>query len=329
MHQYNKYQENNKYKEKKTVHQDRDAMVFYHYSISHKILCETLAKRIEHKKDNVILITGPTGSGKSTLAGKMCFNFFENMDNLLIPSEKMYTDNNFIINPEDFAKRMINDKGSVLWWDESRDGLSSKNWNKEINKTIVSRKNKNRKRGITYLVLLPHEGEVDKSFLKHVTMWIWIKERKIGQVFVAANPRMGGFSLSIPNIIDRQNKWLKENPNRRVVLPTIHPEYVGNIIFGAMTNEQERRYEILVEKHQATGKLSEEEQEQGSEISKEEIEEIIPKILDMVSSGEIKTKREMWDRAKEATKLSDSKLISYFNRHLGIRGLKKFNNFEM
>lgn len=323
MHQYNKY------KEKKTVHQDRDARVFYHYSISHKTLCETLVKRIELKKDNVILITGPTGSGKSTLAGKMCFNFFENMDNILTPGEKMYTDSNFIINPEDFAKRMINDKGSVLWWDESRDGLSSKNWNKEINKTIVSRKNKNRKRGITYLILLPHEGEVDKSFLKHVTMWIWIKERRIGQVFVAANPRMGGFSLSIPNIIDRQNKWLKENPNRRVVLPTIHPEYVGNIIFGAMTSEQEKRYDRLVEKHQATGKLSEEEQEQGSEISKEEIEEIIPKIIDMVSSGEIKTKREMWDRAKEATKLSDSKLISYFNRHLGIRGLKKFNNFEI
>jgi hypothetical protein len=154
---------------------------------------------------------------------------------------------------------------------------------------IVSRKNKNRKLGTTSFVLLPHEGEVDKSFLKHITMWIWIKERKIGQVFVAGNPRMGGHSLSIPNIIERQDKWLKENPSRRIIPPTIHPEYIGNIIFGAMTNEQEKRYDKLIQQHQATGKLSD--GEVGSinnEMTKENIEELIPGILDMVDRGEIK-----------------------------------------
>jgi len=315
---------------KKTIFQDRDARMFYHYGISHKVLCETLKQRIELKKDAVVLITGPTGSGKSTLAAKMCFNFFENMDNVRIPGEKMYTDDNFIIDPENYAARMITDKGNVLFWDESRDGLSSKNWNKEINKTIVSRKNKNRKRGIISFVLLPHEGEVDKSFLKHVTMWIWIKKRTIAHVFVAANARMGGHGLSIPNIIDRQNKWLKENPTRRVVMPTIHPEYVGDIVFGAMTNKQERRYDNLVEKHQASGKLSDEEQERMNPVlDKKEIEKKIPLLLDAVASGDIKSKRELWDKAKEDTALDDSKLITYFNRHLKIRGLKSFNSFEV
>jgi len=315
---------------RKTIHFDRDAKMFHHYGISQRSFCEIQAQRVLIKKDAVILITGPTGSGKSTIASKLCFNFFEEMDNSMVPGEKMYTDDNFIIDPEDYATRMITDKGSVLFWDESRDGLSSKNWNKEINKTIVSRKNKNRKRGIISFVLLPHEGEVDKSFLKHVTTWIWIKERGIGQVFVAANARMGGHGLSIPNIIERQNKWLKENPSRRVVPPIIHPEYVGNIIFGAMSNKQEKRYDALVEKHQACGKLSEEEQaEKNPIVDEKEIDNQIPLILDAVANGEIKSKREMFEKAKGITGLADKKLISCFNRHLSIRGLKKFNAFEV
>lgn len=320
---------NKKFLNKKTVHIDRDARLFHHYGIPHKRLCDGMVNRVIAKKDNVVLITGVTGSGKSTLAGKLCFNFFEFIDNVKIEGEKMYTDNNFIIDPEDYAKRMITDMGSVLWWDESRDGLSSKNWNREINKTIVSRKNKNRKRGITSLVLLPHEGEVDKSFLKHVTMWIWIKKRGIAYVFVAANNRMGGQGLNIPNIIERQDKWLKENPSRRVVPPTIHPEYVGTLTFGALTNEQEKRYDALVDKHKATGELSEEEQVENSTMPKEQIELLIPKILDEVNEGIIKSKREMFEKAKELTGLSDKEIISLFNRHLTIRGLKKFNSFQV
>lgn len=314
---------------KKTIHIDRDAKLFHHYSISHKVLCSCLVERIVLKKDAVVLITGTTGSGKSTLGGKLCFDHFEKIENPLKPGEMMYTDDNFIIDPEDYAKKMITDKGCLLWWDESRDGLSSKNWNKEINKTIVSRKNKNRKRGIVSLVLLPHEGEVDKSFLKHVTMWIWIKERKIGQVFVAANPRMGGHGLSVHRIIERQDKWLKENPNKRVVPPIIHPEYVGNIIFGAMTKAQEKRYDNLVDKHKATGELDEAEEEGKESISKSDIEKMIPGILDDIESGVIKTKREMWDKGKESTGLEDKDLIIYFNRHLKIRGYKNFNSFQL
>lgn len=314
---------------RKTIHIDRDAKLFHHYSIGHKVLCEVTTERITIKKDATILITGPTGSGKSTLAFKLCSNHFEDIDNTRTKGEKMYSDDNFIVNPEDYAKRMITDKGSILLWDESRDGLSSKNWNKEINKTIVSRKNKNRKRGIVSFILLPHEGEVDKSFLKHITMWIWIKEREVGQVFVAANPRMGGSGLSIPRIIERQDKWMKENPSRKIVPPIIHPEYIGNIIFGPMTKSQEKRYDKLVDKHHATGELTDDEEEGKERMTKEEIEQQVPMILDKVESGEITTKRQMWDDAKESTGLPDNKLITYFNRHLKIRGLKSFNTFQL
>lgn len=313
---------------KKTIYIDRDAKLFHHYGISMATACGMMMERIKIKKDATCLITGITGVGKSTLAGKFCFNYFSDMDNTRVEGDKMYTDDNFIIDPEDYAKRMIKDKGSVIWWDESRDGLSSKNWNKEINKTIVSRKNKNRKRGIVSLILLPHEGEVDKSFLKHITMWIWIKNRGIAYVFVAANPRMGGHGLSIPRIIERQDKWLKENPTRRAVPPTIHPEFIGTIAFGALSKEHEKRYDKMVDQHKATGELEDGEDEIDNTITKEDIEKLIPVLLDKVENDEIKTKRELWEIAKEETNLDDKKLIAYFNRHLKIRGFKNFNSFE-
>jgi len=78
-------------------------------------------------KDSTVIISGITGVGKSTLIGKLCFNFFSELDNVKIEGEKMFTDNNFIVDPEDYAAKMITDKGSVLWSDESRDGLSSNN----------------------------------------------------------------------------------------------------------------------------------------------------------------------------------------------------------
>lgn len=314
---------------KKTIHIDTDAKLFHHYSVPHSVLCNAMEERVKLKKDNTVLVTAPTGNGKSYLTAKLCFNYFEKMENPLKPGEMMYTDECFVIDPEDYAKKMITDKGSVLWWDESRDGLSSKNWNKEINKTIVARKNKNRKRGITSFILLPHEAEVDKSFLKHITMWIWIKQRTLAYVFVAARPKMGGHALSIPKIIERQEKWEKENPGRKEVPPTIHPEYIGNIVFGANTKEQEKRYDDLVEKHKATGKLEAHEEETKKSLDKKEIGEIFMKILDQVEAGEIKSKREMFELAVEQSGLSDKDVITNFNRHLGIRGWKKFNAFEI
>ena len=313
----------------KTIFPDRDAKMFFHRYLTYPRLCDALRDRILINKDAVVLITAPTSLGKSTFAAKLCFNHFSNMENPKKSGEMMYTDDNFIIDPEDYAKRMIMDKGDVLWWDESRDGLSSKNWNKEINKTIVSRKNKNRKRGIISFILLPYEQEVDKSFLKHITTWVWIKQRGVAQVFVSANARMGGHSLDIPSIIERQNKWLKENPTKRVVPPTVHPEFIGNVYFGQLSKAEEKRYDALVEKHHASGKLSEEEEEVDNQIDKKEAEKQVPIILDEVEAGTIKSKREMWDKLKEITKFEDSLLIRHINRHLKIRGFKNFNSFEI
>ena len=315
---------------RKTIFRDRDAAKFYHYYIPQKKLCEALRDRIEINKASTVLATGFTGVGKSTIIGKLCFNFFENMDNVRVEGEKMFSDENFIIDPEVWATRMITDKGSVLFVDEARDGISSKSWNSKINKTIVSRINKNRKRGIVSFIILPYETEVDKSFLNHITMWLFVKKRGIAEIYVASNSRKGGQGLSVQRIIDREKKWFKENPRRTVVDPTIHSEYIGSVAFSAFSKAEEKRYNALVDKHHATGKLSDEEEELPNPVmDKKEIEKQIPLILDEVEAGTIKNKREMWDRLKELTKFDDALLIRHINRHLKIRGFKNFNSFEI
>jgi len=315
---------------KKTIFRDRDAAKFWHFYISQKQLCDAMRQRIIEKLDNTTLVTGITGCGKSTLIGKLCFNHFAHMDNLKVDGEKMYTDDNFMINPEDYASQMITKKGCVLWDDEFREAASSRSWNSKINKTIIARKNKNRKRGITSFLAMPYEKEIDKSFLNHITMWLYIKKRGIAEIYVANNSRKGGQGLSVQRIIDREVKWFKENPKRRSVDPTIHPEYIGSIIFTALTAAEEKRYNALVEKHHATGKLSDEEQEiMNPTMDKQELEKQIPLILDEVEAGTIKIKREMWDKLKALTKFDDALLIRHINRHLKIRGFKNFNSFEI
>ncbi len=314
----------------KTIHPDSDAKIFFHFTITHKLLCNALLERIKIRKDSTVLVSGPTGVGKSTIIGKLCFNFFSNMDNIKVEGEKMFSDENFIIDPEIWAARMITDKGSVLFLDEARDGISSKAWNSQINKTIISRKNKNRKRGIVSFILVPYEREVDKSFLNHITMWIYVKKRGVAEIYVASNSRKGGQGLSVQRIIDREEKWFKENPGKRNVRPIIHPEYIGTLYFGAFIKAEEKRYNALVDKHDASGKLTDEEEEKMNPLpDKKEIEKMVPSVLDAVESGEIKSKREMWNKLKEMTKLDDVILIRNINRHLKIRGYKNFNSFEV
>lgn len=315
---------------KKTIFPDGDAKMFHHFTISHKMLCAALKGRIEINKDSTVLISGPTGVGKSTLVGKLCFNFFQELDNIKVEGEKMYSDENFVVDPDDYAAKMITNKGNVLWLDEAIDSLSSKNWNSKINKTIISRKNKNRKRGIVSFILIPYETETDKAFLKHVTMWIYIRKRGISEVYVSSNSRKGGHGLSVQRIIDREEKWFKENPGKRSIRPIVNSEYIGNIYFGAFSKAEEKRYNALVEKHHATGKLSEEEEEKiNPTMSNKELENQIPLILDEVEAGTIKSKRDMWDKLKGITKFDDALLIRHINRHLKIRGYKNFNSFEI
>lgn len=313
----------------KTIFPDRDARRFHKFWWSMSSLCNSIVERIKINKDCTILVTGKTGVGKSTVVGKACFNHFSNMENLKIDGEKMFLDDNFVIDPEEYAARMVKHKGSVLWWDESRDGISKRNWHSKINNLIINRKNKNRKNGIVSFIVLPYEKEVDKSFMSHINMWIWVYKRGQAQIFVANNHRKGGESLDVQKIIERENKWFKENPMANFCFPRIHPEYIGNISFGKFSHEEEKRYNRLVEENKAVGNLTEKEEEliQSKEIK--EPEQYVPEVLDEVEKGNIKSKKEMWDRLKELTKLPDDLLIKHINRHLKIRGFKTFNTFRI
>ena len=161
-------------------------------------------------------------------------------------------------------------------------------------------------------------------------MWIYIKKRGVAEIYVASSSRKGGQGLSVQRIIDREKKWFKENPKRTIVDPTIHPEYIGNLYFSAFNKAEEKRYNKLVDKHHATGKLSDEEEEKmNPTLDKREIEKQIPLVLDEVEAGTIKSKRDMWDKLKDLTKFDDALLIRHINRHLKIRGFKNFNSFEI
>jgi hypothetical protein len=291
---------------------------------------DAILGRIKANKDCTILVTGKTGVGKSTLVGKALFQHFQNIENLRKPGEMMWVDGNYLVDPEKFSARLARDKGNCLWLDEAIDAVSRRNWNSKINNSIINRKNKNRKNGIVSFILLPYEKEVDKNFIKHINIWIWVYERGEAQIFVAGNHRKGGESLSVEKIIEREEKWWKENPGAKKCWPRIHPEYVGNIAFNAFTKDEDTRYNRLVELHSSTGKLSEEEEEL-IKTKEDEInpEEFVPKILDELERGEIKTKRELWDKLKELTGFSDALLVRHINRHLKIRGFKSFNAFEV
>ncbi len=286
--------------------------------------------RIKISKDSTVLVSGKTGVGKSTVIGKLCFNFFENMDNVKVEGEKMFTNENFMVDPEIYSTKMITDKGNILWLDESFEALSSKNWNSKTNKTIIARKNKNRKRGIVSFILLPYENEVDKAFLKHITMWVFLKKRGVAEIYVASNSRKGGQGLSVQRIIDREEKWFKENPGKRSVRPIIHEEFIGTLYYGAFSIAEEKRYNNLVDKHHVTGKLSTEEEDRINPVmDKKELENQIPLVLDEVEAGTIKSKKEMWDKLLKLTGFDHALLIRHINRHLKIRGFKNFNSFEI
>jgi len=85
-----------------------------------------MIKRLEIEKDVLVLVTGDTGSGKSNLVGNICFKFAEKTDNFVMnDGNKMFiAEEDFIIDPDEFAVKMITKAGNVLWIDEARDGVS-------------------------------------------------------------------------------------------------------------------------------------------------------------------------------------------------------------
>jgi len=316
---------------RKTIFEDREARKYKYNRISYKQFCNGMVNRIKNRKDATIVITGVTGQGKSTLAGKFCFKEFANYDNIVTNEGKMYEDRNFCTDPEDFAQKMVTERGSVIWLDEAIDALNNRNWNSKINNLISSRKNKNRKRFNIYLLLLPFESQIDKVISYHINFWIWVKKREnghaIAQLFGVNHGRKGGMGLDIRGIIERENKWRKENPYSDDVPPTIHPEFMGYFIFHALSKEHQKRYDKLVEEHHATGKLTEEELKKNQGITN--VEDFIPMEIEKIEKGEIKRKIELWKALKEKTKYTDDTLEKKINRHLKMRGMAIFSRLKL
>jgi len=182
---------------KKTVFPSRYSKIFAKYKLPYSVLWKALKKRLEMEKDALILVTGQTGSGKSHMVGNLCFKLASKENNFVVGDDsKMFIpEEDFIIDPDEFAYKMINKRGNVLWVDESRDSIARRNWASKINKTIISRKNKNRKLRKIVFLLLPYEREVDSEMVKHVHIWMWVKKRGIVEVYCSRSGIKGSLII--------------------------------------------------------------------------------------------------------------------------------------
>ena len=260
------------------------------------------------------------------MVGNLCFKHGETTDNFVMnDGSKMFIpEEDFIIDPDEFAVKMITKFGNVLWVDEGRDSVSRRNWASQLNKTIISRKNKNRKLRKIVFLLLPFEAEIDPQMAKHATIWIWVKSRGVCEVYAKRSGVKGGSGLNIQSILDREAKYFKENPKSTIVYPTIHPEFVGRMKFGPLTANLDKKYRDLVEMKKATGELSDEEKiKYGIEIVKKP-KEIVLDAIEKIKSGEIKDKKTLWETLDGAD-LEDSKKITLLNFYLKLEGWNGFN----
>lgn len=310
----------------KTIFPHRYSKRFHKYWISYTALWKAMLKRLEIEKDVLAIITGDTGVGKSHFVGNLCFKFAEHQDNFVLnDGSKMFIpEEDFIIDPDEFAAKMITKSGNVIWVDEGRDSVSRRNWASQINKTIVSRKNKNRKLRKIVFLLLPYEAEIDSQMAKHATLWIWVKKRGIAEVYCKRSGVKGGTGLNIQAILERETKYFKENPRATQVPPIIHPEYIGRLAFGKLTKKLDRRYRELVEMKKATGELSDEEKKKyGIEIIKDP-KVIVIEAIQKIKDGEIKDKKALWEEL-DSTDLEDDKKVKLLNFYLKLEGWSGFN----
>jgi energy-coupling factor transporter ATP-binding protein EcfA2 len=311
---------------KKTILPHRYSKVFYDFWWSKTALWQSFLERLKLEKDVMVLITGDTGSGKSHFTANLCFNFGEREDNFITnDGTKMFNaDENFIISPEEFAYKMISKEGQVLWGDEFRRGANRRDWYSPINKAILDRKNTNRKLFNVYFLCVPFESEFDPKLAGHLHMWIWIR-RGVGEIYVKRSGIKGGKGLDIQEILDREQKYLKENPKKAFVPPIIHPEYCGRIAFAKLTPGLKRRYDELVKIKKATGDMTDEEKiRYGVEITKEP-KQIVNEVIDKIKNGEIKDKRAVWNALEEIKDTTDEKKLKLLNFYLKLQGWDSFN----
>lgn len=309
----------------KTIFPHRYSKMFYDFWWSKKALWFALMQRLADEKDNFVLISGDTGSGKSNFVGAFAFGFAEKEENpvtqdgskMFIPKE------DFVIDPEEFAYKMILREGHFLWGDEFRRSSNRRNWYSPINKAITDRKNTNRKLGNTYFVCVPFEKEFDPSLGGHLTLWIWIR-RGVGEIYCKRSGVKGGTGLNIAAILEREAKYLKENPDKTIVNPTIHPEYVGRIAFAKLSPKNRKRYDDLVKLKKATGDLTEEEKlKYGIQVEKEP-KEVIQEAINEIREGKITSKKELWERVEEIEE-SDKEKLRLLNFYLKLEKYPTFN----
>lgn len=309
----------------KTIFPSRYSKMFYDFWWTHENLWKAMLDRLKIQKDVMCLISGDTGSGKSHFTGALCFRKGMNEDNFILnDGTKMFIPKeNFIISPEEFAYKMISKEGQVLWGDEFRRGANRRDWYSPINKAILDRKNTNRKLFNIYFLCMPFESEFDPKLAAHLHIWIWIR-RGVGEIYIKRSGMKGGKGLDIPSILEREEKWLKENPTRTVIPPTIHPEYCGRIPFSKLTAGFERTYKELVEEKKATGELTEDEKvKYGIKVEKNP-KQIANEIIDRIKKGELKNKREVWE-ALEEIKDTDDKRLKLLNFYLKLEGWDPFH----
>jgi len=314
----------NKYR-RKTIFPHRYSKIFHNFWWSKIALWKSFLERLKIEKDCFILITGSTGSGKSHFTANMCFKFAEKENNFVLnDGTTMFNANeNFIIDPDEFAYKMITKEGQVLWLDEARRVANRRKWFSKINNAVADRKNQNRKLFNIYFLCMPFEKEFDPALASHLTMWIWIR-RGVGEIYVSRSGLKGGVGLDIQAILDREVKYLKENPKNTIVPPSIHPEYVGRIAFAKLTAGYEKRYKELVKVKKATGDLSDEEKKKyGIEI-KEKPENIVENIVNQIKNGKIKDKKRVWEEMKQI-KDSDEKKLKMLNFYLQLEGWGTFS----
>lgn len=308
----------------KTIFPHRYSKLFVDFYWTHGAFWQSLLERLKIEKDVMVLVTGDTGSGKSHLTGTFCFKHAMKEDNFVTgDGKKMFIpDEDFIISPEEFAYKMITKEGEVLWGDEFRRGANRRDWYSPINKAILDRKNTNRKLFNIYFLCMPYESEFDPKLAGHLHVWLWVR-RGVAEVYVKRSGVKGGKGLSIQEILEREQKYLKENPRNTVVPPIIHPEYCGRIIFTKLTAGYKRQYDELVKAKKAVGDLSDDEKKKyGIEIVRKP-KEIVNEIIEKIKKGELKSKREIWNEM-ESIKDTDTKKEKLLNFYLNLEGLGTF-----
>lgn len=309
----------------KTIFPSRESKHFRDFKWTFKSFIFAILERLRVEKDVFILLTGDTGSGKSHLTASFCLKHLSKIDNFIKnDGTKIFHKDNFIIDPAKFAVRMITEEGAALWIDEGRDSVNRQKWYSEINQTIASRKNKNRKRFNIYFLCMPYETEIDPKVAKHLTMWLWVR-RGVAEIYCKDSGKKGGTGLDIQKILKREENWRKENPKANFVMPIIHPEFLGRIFFNKLTPGYRKEYDDLVEENKATGELSEEEKLEYGIIEKMTPEAIINKAIEDIKAGGIVNRRELWRKLKEETELPDDKLQKQLNFYLSLEGYPTFS----